>query len=110
MVLDLRWIRAFASVAHHGSFIAAADALHLSQPALGLQVRKLEQRIGVTLLERHARGARMTSAGKAFLAHAEAIMQLVTEAEQAMRYYAGPRARKLTVGAAPAAGDGVAGR
>lgn len=103
MSLDLRWLRAFSAIAQEGSFIAAAGKLHLSQPALGQQVRKLEDHLGARLLARHARGARLTEAGALFLPHARAILQQVSDAEQLLRKPMGGRGRKLVLGATPAA-------
>ncbi|WP_374129707.1 LysR family transcriptional regulator [Sphingomonas sp. 28-62-20] len=96
-------MRAFSAIAQEGSFVAAAGKLHLSQPALGQQIRKLEEHLSTRLLARHARGARLTEAGALFLPHATAILQRVTEAEHAMRKRAGGRGRKLVLGATPAA-------
>ncbi|MEO9130295.1 MAG: LysR family transcriptional regulator [Sphingomonas sp.] len=103
MSFDLRWLRAFSAVARNGSFVAAGEVLHLSQPALSQQIRKLEQQVGLALFARHARGARMTAAGEVFLPHAEAILQRVTETEQIMWQLTQRRTRKLAVGATPAA-------
>ncbi|SOB87312.1 LysR family transcriptional regulator, nitrogen assimilation regulatory protein [Sphingomonas guangdongensis] len=103
MSLDFRWLRAFTMVAHEGSFVAAAQRLHLSQPALGQQVRKLEEQLDAVLLERHARGVRLTPAGTLFLPHAEAILDHVAAAEQLLRRRVSTRCRKLVLGATPAA-------
>ena len=57
----LRQLRYFLTVAEAGSFTAAAERMHVSQPALGYQVKQLEARFGVALLERHSRGIRPTA-------------------------------------------------
>ncbi|AJP71379.1 LysR family transcriptional regulator [Sphingomonas hengshuiensis] len=103
MSLDLRWLRAFSAIAQEGSFIAAAGKLHLSQPALGQQIRKLEAHLDAQLLARHARGARLTDAGALFLPYARTILQQVADAEQALRKPVSGRGRKLILGATPAA-------
>ena len=57
-------IRAFDAVAHHGSFSRAAEALGLTQPAVTIQVKALEERYGVKLLERSRRSVRLTEMGE----------------------------------------------
>lgn len=57
-------IRAFDAVAHHGSFSRAAEALGLTQPAVTIQVKALEERYGVKLLERSRRAVRLTEMGE----------------------------------------------
>lgn len=57
-------IRAFDAVAREGSFSRAAEVLGLTQPALTIQVRSLEERHGLKLFERDARGVRLTQAGE----------------------------------------------
>lgn len=54
----------FLAVVEHGSFTAAAEAAHVSQPSLSVAVRKLEERLGTALLHRHARGVEPTRAGQ----------------------------------------------
>lgn len=99
----LRKVRCFVAVARHGSFTAAADALGLSQPALGIQVRALEARYGVTLFERHGRGARPTRAGREFLPFAEALLAEAERTEAALRALGEVRAGPLRLGMAPTA-------
>jgi DNA-binding transcriptional LysR family regulator len=69
-ILDLSFLRSFVAVAEKGSMTAAAEAVHVTQSALSLQIRKLEEAAGTALLERHARGVRVTPAGEVLLKHA----------------------------------------
>jgi aminoethylphosphonate catabolism LysR family transcriptional regulator len=69
-------IRAFDAVARAGSFIAAAEALGLSQPALSIQVRALEEAHGVILFQRRGRTIRLTRAGKELLELSRQFMRL----------------------------------
>jgi DNA-binding transcriptional LysR family regulator len=64
MDLSLRQIRAFVSVAHLKSFTRAASLLHLSQPALTVQIRRLEEALAVRLLDRSTRTVELTRAGR----------------------------------------------
>lgn len=68
MTPSLRQLRALTAAVDTGSFGRAAARLHLSQPALTVQIRELEQALGVTLFDRSARGARPTAAGTALAA------------------------------------------
>src|SRR3989442_15198956 len=70
--MDLRLARleTLAAVARHGSFSHAARELHLSQPAVSIQVRQLELALGLPLLERVGQRAFPTKAGELLLAHA----------------------------------------
>jgi LysR family cyn operon transcriptional activator len=64
-----RPVRYLKAVADHGSFTRAAAALHVSQPALSQQIRELEERMGVQLLDRSGRTVRPTDLGEAYLRH-----------------------------------------
>jgi DNA-binding transcriptional LysR family regulator len=67
MDLNLRDIRALIAVADAGSFTRAAERLHLSQPALTVQIRRLEQAIGARLFDRNSRNVGLTPAGRELL-------------------------------------------
>ena len=67
-----------------GSFSAAADRLGLSQPAVSQQVRQLEQRYGLRLLERVGRRARPTAAGEELLRHARSVAAALAATEAGM--------------------------
>src|SRR3989454_5010806 len=82
--MDLRLARleTLAAVARHGSFSHAARELHLSQPAVSMQVRQLELALGLPLLERVGKRAFPTKAGELLLAHAgRALRELETGLE-----------------------------
>lgn len=83
--LDLRLVRYFTVLARHEHFGRAAAELHLTQPSLSRQIRRLEDRMGVRLLHRDALGSRLTEAGKAFLPQAEALLLSATEAAASTR-------------------------
>jgi DNA-binding transcriptional LysR family regulator len=80
-------LRAFADVVETGSFSAAARRRSLSQPAISLQIRQLETRFGVQLVERVGRRARATAAGEDLLHHIRAIDEAVSRAGEAMAHH-----------------------
>jgi DNA-binding transcriptional LysR family regulator len=69
----------FVTVVEEGQFTRAAEKLHIAQPALSKSIAQLEHRIGVRLLERHARGVALTPAGEAF--YEKARVAVAAEAE-----------------------------
>ena len=87
--VDLRQLETFAAVARHGHVTRAADALHLTQPAVSQQVRRLEQELGVLLLTRTPQGVELTPAGADLLERADAILAQVAAARAAMDEHAG---------------------
>ena len=75
--MELRQLAYFDAVVRHGSFTKAAQRLHVAQPAVSAQIRRLEAELGVTLLERTTRRVALTQAGELFLARARlALAQL----------------------------------
>jgi LysR family cyn operon transcriptional activator len=73
--MEERLARYLISVVEHGSFTQAADKLHVSQPALSQQIRQLEERLGVKLLDRSGKTVVPTDVGKAYIAHAARALQ-----------------------------------
>jgi DNA-binding transcriptional LysR family regulator len=75
MNANLRQLRAFARVARERSFTRAAAALHLSQPALTVQIRELEAALGVRLFDRNTRAVRLTPMGDSILPSVERLLR-----------------------------------
>jgi DNA-binding transcriptional LysR family regulator len=75
MALDPRQLRAFLTIVRSGSLGLAAEALHVTQPALSRIVRRLESQLGVQLFERRASGMELTSFGQALLPHATVLSE-----------------------------------
>lgn len=73
--MDIRQLRYFVAIAELGSFSSAARYLGVAQPALSRHVRSLEQKLGVPLLERTARGVKTTEPGATLLQHANAVIR-----------------------------------
>jgi DNA-binding transcriptional LysR family regulator len=67
MNIDVRQLRAFVTVAESGSFTRAAGSLNLSQPALTVQIRKLEEGLGLRLFDRNTRSVALTRSGRELL-------------------------------------------
>ena len=86
--LNLDYLRTFVDVVELGSFSAAAERLNLTQPAISLQIRQLEKRVGVVLIERVGRKARPTAAGVELLEHAGQIDAVVAAALDGMARHA----------------------
>ena len=72
--MELRQIRSFLSIAETLHFGRSAELIHLSQPALSLQIRALEEEVGVRLFERNRRKTTLTAAGLAFRDDAAAAL------------------------------------
>lgn len=94
--LDLRLVRYFTVVAEHRHFGRAATALHITQPSLSRQVRRLERELGVELLDRTPQGTRLTEAGEVFLPRARALLRAALQAATETRAAAEPS--RITVG------------
>jgi LysR family transcriptional regulator, low CO2-responsive transcriptional regulator len=100
----LRQLKVFASVARHLSFARAAEELHLTQPAISGQIRKLEEHAGVALFEQVGRKTHLTAAGADLLGIVRSIIEQFEVAEHAMTQHKGVSGGKLNV-AAISAGD-----
>jgi DNA-binding transcriptional LysR family regulator len=88
-VLDTTRLVTLQAVLAHGSFTAAAAALHLTQPAVSRQVALLERQLGTMLVHRTQQGVRPTEAGRLLLARAEPLLAGLERAEREVRDLAG---------------------
>ena len=103
MALTLRQLRYFVCIVEAGSLAGAAQRLNVAPTALSLQVRAMEEALGVALLERHSRGVRATVEGVDLEQRARHILALMDEAEHRVGGRGRARTRRiLRVGAPPA--------
>ncbi len=100
----LRQLKVFASVARHLSFARAAEELHLTQPAISGQIRKLEEHAGVALFEQVGKKTHLTAAGADLLGIVRSIIEQFEVAQHAMTQHKGVSGGRLYV-AAISAGD-----
>jgi len=103
-MLNVGRLRVLVEVAKRGSFSAAAEELSYTQSAVSQQIATLEAEVGMTLLERHARGVRLTAAGEALYEHAEGVLARLEAAEAELAAIAGLRAGRLRMASFPTAG------
>lgn len=102
--MDLRQLRYFLKVAELSSFRAAAETLNISQPALGAQVRKLEEELDVVLFTRHSRGVDTTDAGRLLMEHARALLERAEMASREVRRFSGAPGGIVKIGVTPSIG------
>jgi DNA-binding transcriptional LysR family regulator len=100
--MELRHLRYFVAVAEELHFGRAAARLHVVQPAVSEQIRKLEQELGVRLLNRTKRTASLTEAGAALLVEARRALQQVETARLAAHAARDRVANRLRIGYTPA--------
>ncbi|WP_049120640.1 LysR family transcriptional regulator, partial [Burkholderia cenocepacia] len=81
--MDLTLLRAFATVAREGNLTRAAAQLHLTQPAVSLQIKHLQETLGVALFTRTSRGLALTRDGQTLLPHAERALAAAADVQRA---------------------------
>lgn len=99
--LTLKQLRYFSAVAKHAHFGRAAEACAVSQPALSVQIRELEQSLGMALFERSTRQVRLTGFGEEFARRARDILLSVDELGDLARASRGGMAGQLRLGVIP---------
>lgn len=96
MNLTLRQLRIFDAVARHLSYSRAAEALHLTQPAVSMQIKQLEDNVGLALFEQLGKKIYLTEPGREFQRHCQTILQQLQEAETMFADFKG-MSGKLTI-------------
>ena len=105
--MELRQIRSFLSIAETLHFGRTAEMIHLSQPALSLQIRALEEEVGVRLFERNRRKTTLTAAGVAFRDDATAALSQLEQATRRARLAASGKLGLLRIGFVSTAGSQI---
>lgn len=103
MNVTFRQLRVFAEVARQGSVQRAAETLHLTPPAVSMQVRELESQVGLPLFDRGGRRLSLSTTGEYFLVYARRLLSTLKEAEDAMARFKGVESGVLTIGIVSAA-------
>ncbi|HEX6734936.1 MAG TPA: LysR substrate-binding domain-containing protein [Azonexus sp.] len=96
--LTLRQLQIFVVAARHLSYARAAEELHLTPPAVSMQLKQLEDNVGLPLFERMGRGVALTGAGELLVHHALRILGEIKDAEASLQSLAGAETGLLSVG------------
>lgn len=96
--MDTQLLSAFVEVADCGSFTDAADALHLSQPAISKRIHALEEQIGASLFDRVGRQIGLTDAGRALLPYARKVLQDIEDGRRALSRLSSEVRGRLSIG------------
>ena len=96
--VTLQQLRLFASAARHLSFARAAEELHVTQPAVSMQIRSLEDQVGLPLFDRGHRQLSLTTPGEYFLVYARRMLSTLKDAEDAMARMRGAQGGRLVIG------------
>ncbi len=99
--VTLKQFRYFDQLARHGHFGRAAEACGISQPALSVQIKELEQELGAVLFERGARQARLTAFGEEFAGRVRDILRAVDELGDIARASGNTLSGRLRIGVIP---------
>src|ERR1700716_2550280 len=102
--MEMHQLAYFESVSRHLHFTRAAEELHVAQPSVSQQIRKLETELGTPLFHRMKPHVALTEAGQTFLPHARAVLQRLAEARLEVQELSGLRKGTLAVGAPPSVG------
>lgn len=98
MNITFRQLRVFTEVARHQSMVRAAETLHLSSPAVSMQIKEVEAQVGLSLFDRQGRQVSLSTAGEYFLVHARRLLADLKEADNAMARFKRLEHGLLTIG------------
>lgn len=108
-MIDLKRLRHLTALVQHGNFHRAAEALHLTQPALSRSIQALEAHVGAPLLTRQRTGVEPTELGRLLLRHAGALEAQVRDLDRELRLTRGLALGELRVGVGPWGGSVLVG-
>lgn len=103
MQITFRQLRVVSEVARYSSVIRAAEALHLTAPAVSLQIKEAERQVGLTLFDRAGRRMTLTTTGEYFLVYARRLLATLKDAEDMMARFKRLESGRLTIGMVGAA-------
>ncbi len=98
MNVTFRQLQVFAEVARQGSMARAAEILHLTPPAVSMQIKELETQVELSLFDRHGRQISLSTPGEYFLVHAKRLLANLKEADDAMARFKRLEHGLLTIG------------
>lgn len=105
MALNFHQLHIFYTVAERGSFSAAAQALHMTQPAVTMQVQSLEDYFGTKLLQRSTKRIELTEAGRALMPYAKRSIELIRDTDVQMSKFTTQLKGRLQLGASLTIGE-----
>lgn len=103
MHLTLRQLEVFAAVARHLSYTRAAEELHLSQPAVSMQIRQLEEAAGLPLFEKLGKQIHLTQAGREFFHYSQTVGRQLQELDEVIEALKGVHSGHLRISVATTA-------
>ena len=98
---NLRMLRYLVALDEHRHFGRAAEASFVTQPTLSTQIKKLEEQLGVTLVERHSKGVQMTQTGSAIAARARELLREAESINELAQLHQDPQAGRVKIGLIP---------
>lgn len=98
MNLSFRQLRIFLAVVQQGGITRAAEVLHLTPPAVSMQIKEIENQVGLQLFDRIGRTLQLSTAGEYFVVHAKRMLATLRDAENSMSRFKGLEHGLLTVG------------
>jgi len=105
--MDIKQLRYIVQIADSGSISKAGELLRVAQPSLSLQLKSVEEELGVQLLSRNARGVAMTENGKVFVEYARHILHLMNQIPEVLRSATSNPTGKVRVGLPTSASRGL---
>ena len=103
--ITIRQLKVFEAVARHLSYTRAAEELHLTQPAVSMQIKQLEEAIGDNVLEKFGKKNYLTAAGKEMQYYGKEILRLLQETEDVLQDLKGLKKGSLDISVATTAND-----